>query len=442
MKTQVLCAMRDSRAVVHRLRLIEDEYDCIFRIVQTGEAAMAAAQKCRPDILVVDAVLPLIDGLGVVDKMKEMFGQRMPRVIGGCMMPFAQEGFMRRGVMTLVRVPWEENQLAAALEEMIVKAREEIDWRSLASVCRRAGQMLEGMGMKPTLRGYEYLTQAAALVWRDESRMYAVGEKLYKPIAEHGRTTGATVERLIRHAVESTMDSVGVSTDADRDADLPVVFLRITDSGTEALVDNRYHLLAGNAAFLGRSGVRIPRESTDRAARRAGNVSLMYVAIDGVLKLSYEIEYSTAPDFEQMAGILADADTVTAIQTYDPNLNEAFLRSSRGEGAPYVRVIKPGRYEQDSVQTVVDSGVLALGKTTDIARPVCAASAIVRLRQIGFRALCAGSAAGAVIGVLMGFHLTDFAAGVPILLPTVFRLCLDLATALAVRTVLPSGKRE
>ena len=83
MKTQVLCAMRDSRAVVHRLRLIEDEYDCIFRIVQTGEAAMAAAQKCRPDILVVDAVLPLIDGLGVVDKMKEMFGQRMPRVIGG-----------------------------------------------------------------------------------------------------------------------------------------------------------------------------------------------------------------------------------------------------------------------------------------------------------------------------------------------------------------------
>ena len=106
-----------------------------------------------PDILVIDAVLPLIDGLGVVDKMKEMFGQRMPRVIGGCMMPFAQEGFMRRGVMTLVRVPWEENQLAAALEEMIVKAREEIDWRSLASVCRRAGQMLEGMGMKPTLRG-------------------------------------------------------------------------------------------------------------------------------------------------------------------------------------------------------------------------------------------------------------------------------------------------
>ena len=209
MKTQILCAMRDSRMVIHRLRRIEDDYDCICRIVQTGEAAMAAAQKCRPDILVVDAVLPLIDGLGVVDQMKDRFGERMPRVIGGCMMPFAQEGFMRRGVMTLVRVPWEENQLAAALEEMIAKVREEIDWKALAPACRRAGNMLSGMGMKPTLRGYEYLSQAAALVWKDESRMYAVGERLYKPIARHAGTTESTVERLIRHAIESTMDSVG-----------------------------------------------------------------------------------------------------------------------------------------------------------------------------------------------------------------------------------------
>lgn len=209
MKTQILCAMRDSRTVVHRLRLIEDEQDCICRVVQTGEAAMIAAQKCRPDILVVDAVLPLIDGLGVVDKMKEMFGERMPRVIGGCMMPFAQEGFMRRGVTTLVRVPWEENQLAAALEEMIVKVREEIDWLSLTPACRRVGNMLEGMGMKPALRGYDYLSRAAALAWKDESRMYAVGERLYKPIAVHCRTTESTVERLIRHAVESTMDSTG-----------------------------------------------------------------------------------------------------------------------------------------------------------------------------------------------------------------------------------------
>ena len=41
-------------------------------------------------------------------------------------------------------------------------------------------------------------------------RMDAVGERLYKPVAEHCGTTEQTVERLIRHAVESAMDTVGV----------------------------------------------------------------------------------------------------------------------------------------------------------------------------------------------------------------------------------------
>ena len=54
------------------------------------------------------------------------------------------------------------------------------------------------------------LANAAALAWEDESRMDAVGERLYKPVAEHCGTTEQTVERLIRHAVESAMDTVGV----------------------------------------------------------------------------------------------------------------------------------------------------------------------------------------------------------------------------------------
>ena len=243
---------------------------------------------------------------------------------------------------------------------------------------------------------------------------------------------------ILFRKMSGTMDAAGMN--AKPGDDLPVVFLRMADGGAEALVDNRYHMLAGNAAFLGKSGVRIPRESTDRSAKRAGNVSLMYVAIDGVLKLSYEIEYSTSPDFETMAELLAETDTVTAIQSYDPNLCEAFLRSSRGEDAPYVRVIKPGRYEQDSVQEVTDSGVLALGKPTDIARPICAASGIVRARQIGYRALCVLSVAGAAVGVILGFRSSEVPAAVSVLLPSVFRLAGDLITALAVRIGLRSER--
>ena len=98
MKTQILCAMRDGSAVIPALRTLEDEQDCAFRMVQSGEGALSAAKKCRPDILVIDAVLPLMDGLGTIDRLREIYGERMPQVIGGVMMPFARDGFLRRGV--------------------------------------------------------------------------------------------------------------------------------------------------------------------------------------------------------------------------------------------------------------------------------------------------------------------------------------------------------
>ena len=194
MKTHILCAMRDSSTLTHMLRMLEDEQECICRVVRSGEAALLSAKKRRPDVLVIDAVLPLMDGLGVIDRLKEFYGERMPRVIGGYMMPFAKEGFERRGVNCLVRVPWEPQQLGEALMQMIEKTRLEVDWTHLSAACDRAGQLLSSMGMKTTLRGYEYLANAAALAWEDE----------------HCGTTEQTVERLIRHAVESAMDTVGV----------------------------------------------------------------------------------------------------------------------------------------------------------------------------------------------------------------------------------------
>ena len=125
MKTQILCAMRESSTVIHMLRMLEDEQDCTCRVVQSGEAAWLGAKKHRPDILVIDAVLPLMDGLGAIDRLKEYYGMRMPRVIGGCMMPFAEEGFLRRGVTELVHVPWQEEELKAAILRELERVHDE-----------------------------------------------------------------------------------------------------------------------------------------------------------------------------------------------------------------------------------------------------------------------------------------------------------------------------
>ena len=40
-----------------------------------------------------------------------------------------------------------------------------------------------------------------------EASLFAVGKRLYQPVAQRFDTTPQNVERLIRHAVESTMDA-------------------------------------------------------------------------------------------------------------------------------------------------------------------------------------------------------------------------------------------
>ncbi len=181
----------------------------------------------------------------------------------------------------------------------------------------------------------------------------------------------------------STLDPIGQAC-SKQSQSIPVTLVRITDVGVEATVGNR-HVLAGSAAFLKKGGVKIPKESTDRTSRRNANVSLMHVAIDGSLKLSYEIEYTCKSSFEILARHLAECNTTLAIRSYDPNLNDAFLQSARGTNAIPICVIKPGRYEVDTPLPLCDTGAVSTEDPEQLVGVLLAASGVTKLRRFALR---------------------------------------------------------
>jgi len=207
-RINVLLAMRDSR-VVDGLRRRMDER-CLFRAVGSGDAALACALRVPPDVLVVDAVLPQLDGVGVVERMRGMLGEaRMPVIVGGSVLSFSDEAFIRLGAGYLASVPWNENQLCRILTDVIRQMDTKIDWDAARDGCLRAQALLRRMGMSERLSGFAYLAWAAAIAAMHEDRLGAVRERLYVPVAERFHTTPQSVERLIRHAVERAADSVG-----------------------------------------------------------------------------------------------------------------------------------------------------------------------------------------------------------------------------------------
>lgn len=198
-----------------------------------------------------------------------------------------------------------------------------------------------------------------------------------------------------------TLKHVGESARTSLAKDPPVAVVRVHDDGVEAVVDNRDHMAAGNAEFLKRVGIRVPRESTDKILRRTANTSLMYVAINGVLKLSYEIEYTTNASFEALVCDLAEVGITTAIHSYDPNLNESFLQKSRSDLSVPVYAVKPGRYEEDKPLETVDSGAVALGEPNDVIYPLYAAKGIDTLRRFGIRMQLISALLAAIASALL-----------------------------------------
>ena len=198
-----------------------------------------------------------------------------------------------------------------------------------------------------------------------------------------------------------TLTSLGDSVPPLAKGDPETAVVRIQDDGVEAMIDHRYHVLAGSAEFLRRSGIRVPRESSDKALRRTADTSPMYVAIDGVLKLNYEVQYSISDDFESLIRDLADADCNVSLYSYDPNLTNAFLTALRGEDAETVCTVKPGRLEDELPLDLADTGAVALGKHTDLVYPGFAANSIGAVRRFGFRMQWISTLLGAGIAVLL-----------------------------------------
>ena len=205
---------------------------------------------------------------------------------------------------------------------------------------------------------------------------------------------------ILFRKIGGSLEEIGNAT-ATKSTDPSVAFVRIDDAGVEAVIDNQYHVIAGDANFLKKSGIRIPRETADRALRRAANVGLLYFAVDGVLKLTYDIEYALDPRFEIIAERLADPDTSVAIQSYNPNLSEEFLGQIRHSEAVPVRVIKPGKYESNAVLEISDTGAIALGGESHIVNPLYAAKKINMTKRISFYMQAAAASIAFVATLVM-----------------------------------------
>ena len=191
-----------------------------------GKDAIDMIKDTQPDVVVLDLVMPQMDGITVVENIKKKTSMlKNPAFIilsavGGeqmteeafqaganyfLMKPFDKDILVNKicriGKRPVRPVPGKvlEAPLKAATPEEAAMNREEYMKEHLETDITK---MLHELGIPAHIKGYQYLRDAISMVVRDREMMEAVTKILYPEIAKKNYTSSSRVERAIRHAIE------------------------------------------------------------------------------------------------------------------------------------------------------------------------------------------------------------------------------------------------
>ncbi|HSJ36634.1 MAG TPA: sporulation transcription factor Spo0A [Planococcus sp. (in: firmicutes)] len=171
----------------------------VVAVAHNGRECIELLKEHKVDILLLDNIMPFLDGIGVLDAIKDEEGLQKLRVI--MLSAFGQDTLMsqaaQNGASYFIMKPFELDRLALQIEHIMeeqVSAQEVKDDPITA--------VIKEIGIPPHINGYIYLKEAVNLVLKDPNIIQKVTKSLYPGIAERFDTTPTRVERSIRHAIE------------------------------------------------------------------------------------------------------------------------------------------------------------------------------------------------------------------------------------------------
>ena len=189
-----------------------------------GNEALDLIYQESPDVVILDIIMPHLDGLGVLEKLR--FEEQRSRVI--ILTAYGQESMIQRvanlGADYYMLKPFDLDTLGNRIRQVGCKTTcssssghiptnkaipYEVNVTSKASTYSlevEVTRTIQQMGVPAHVKGYQYLREAIVSVVEEISLLDAVTKVLYPRIADKYQTTSSRVERGIRHGIELAWD--------------------------------------------------------------------------------------------------------------------------------------------------------------------------------------------------------------------------------------------
>ena len=196
-------ANEEFRALVRKI-IDETEEFTVVGSVGDGAEALRLARQEAPDLLLMDVLLPGLDGFGVLKQLREL--EKPPKVIlisAFCSDSVVSEA-VELGASYFMFKPVEENALLDRMRALfgrdLPEERHPVELKNLVT------SVIHEIGVPAHIKGYQYLREAIMIAVDDMDVINAVTKVLYPEVAKRFNTTPSRVERAIRHAIEVAWD--------------------------------------------------------------------------------------------------------------------------------------------------------------------------------------------------------------------------------------------
>jgi two-component system response regulator (stage 0 sporulation protein A) len=205
---------REFCQIITQFLSAQEEFE-VVGIAKDGIEALEIVKKEKPQILILDIIMPHLDGLGVLEKLHESEDDFFPRVI--ILSAVGQDKITQRaielGASYYVVKPFDFQIFIKRLKQTVendlilepkldIAATYKKNVNNENNMETKITKIIQEIGVPAHIKGYLYLREAIHMVIDDMDYLGAVTKELYPSVAEKFNTTPSRVERAIRHAIE------------------------------------------------------------------------------------------------------------------------------------------------------------------------------------------------------------------------------------------------
>ena len=183
-----------------------------FQVLGTasdGEQAVKMVLERKPDVLVLDMMLPKRDGISVLRAIGAQGHKPITLATSGFVTDYVSSAAANLGVRYLMLKPCDMTALVERLEEIRGAGsgkKTQPRRTDKASIEALVTSIIHEIGVPAHIKGYQYLREAIIIAVNDMDVINAITKVLYPQVAKTFGTTPSRVERAIRHAIEVAWD--------------------------------------------------------------------------------------------------------------------------------------------------------------------------------------------------------------------------------------------